>query len=382
MSNARHLNILGIRGIPAAHGGFETFAAHFAPYMSDSGWTVTVYCQEEEGVVGPQSWTDTWADIERIHFQTRSRGALATIEFDLRCVLHVLGRPGIDLVLGYNTAVFNVIQRLFGRRVIMNMDGIEWKRRKWGLAAKAWFWLNERIGARICTVPIADHPEIAAHLAAGGCRRAVVIPYGAAPVTAAPVAPVEKLGLEPRRYFISIARIEPENSILEMVKAFGRADTGGKFVVLGRLTPDQNPYHAAIASEAGPDVIFPGAIYDQAVVQALRVHSLAYMHGHQVGGTNPSLVEALGAGAPVVAHDNRFNRWTAGEDQLFFADVDECAERMQRLAHETGLRDHLSTLARRRHAGAFTFPLVHGAYRDIMEKEAFDTVLVSEEEMQ
>jgi glycosyltransferase involved in cell wall biosynthesis len=362
----KHLNILGIRGIPAAHGGFESFAAHFAPYMRDAGWHVTVYCQEGEGVSKARRWTDSWEGIERVHFDTRTKGALATIEFDLKCTLDVLKRPGVDLVLGYNTAIFTLIQRLAGRRVVMNMDGIEWKRQKWGRAAKAWFWLNEWIGANFCSTPIADHPEIARHLETRGCKRAVVIPYGSDTIESAPRHVLQRHGLNAGDYFISIARIEPENSILEIVEAFVAADTGRKLVILGKLEPEKNAYHARVKAAANKDVKFTGAIYEPESVRALRYHCLAYMHGHQVGGTNPSLVEALGAGSPVIAHDNRFNRWTAGEQGMFFQNKQECASRMLALHESDSLHQQMSQASRQRHQQAFTFEAVHEDYLKVI----------------
>jgi glycosyltransferase involved in cell wall biosynthesis len=361
-----YLNILGIRGIPANHGGFESFVARFAPFMTEQGWKVTVYCQEDEGVRSPRMWIDDWNGIRRVHFQTRSRGALATIEFDLRTVLHVLRQPGIDLVLGYNTAVFNILQRLFGRRLIINMDGIEWKRQKWGKAAKAWFWMNEWIGARIASVPIADHPKIAEHLAKRGVRNAVIIPYGSDLIADAPVAPLSRFGVEPNDYFISIARIEPENSILEMVQAFVKARTGRKFMVLGKLDPHSNAYHARVIQAADDSVIFPGAIYDTDVVRALRCHCRAYMHGHQVGGTNPSLVEALGAGNAVIARNNPFNCWTAGDEQLFFSSVEECAEAIRSLSQHDALARKKGDASRERHQYNFQYDSVHRMYLDVI----------------
>lgn len=361
------LNILGIRGIPAAHGGFETFAAHFAPFMRDNGWKVTVYCQEERSNNGSMRWEDEWEGIRRIHFATHSSGVLATIEFDFRSVIDVLRKPGIDLVLGYNTAVFTVIQRLAGRKLIMNMDGIEWKRAKWGHVAKTWFWMNEWIGGRVCHVPIADHPEIAAHLAIRGIKNAVVIPYGSDTISSADATILHKFGVSAGDYFVSIARIEPENSILEMVQAFVIANTGRKLMVLGKIDPNNYLYHSAIRAAANDQVIFPGAIYERNILTSLRYHCLAYIHGHQVGGTNPSLVEALGAGNAVIAHDNRFNRWTAGSGALYFSDATSCATAMKLISTDTTVRERLRENSMKRHQENFIFDDVHDRYKNIMD---------------
>ena len=364
--NEKNINILGIRGIPAAHGGFETFAAHFAPFLISKGWSVTVYCQEDLPNEGKREWTDFWHGIKRVHFAPRSHGALSTIEFDFRSTLHVLREPGIDLVLGYNTAIFLLIQRLFGRIVVMNMDGIEWKRAKWGKPAKIWFWLMEWMGGKLANVPIADHPAIAEHLAKRGIAGSRVIPYGADEVETSDGSGLISLGLVKNGFFVSIARIEPENSILEIVQAYSQAGTSAKLVVLGKFDPSKNDYHSAIASAASQNVIFPGAIYDAQTVRDLRLNCLAYVHGHQVGGTNPSLVEALGAGSPVLAHDNTFNRWTAGDNQMFFSSVAECSEAMIHLENDSEHRAILSRASRARHSDAFTFEIIENAYEDML----------------
>lgn len=362
------LNILGIRGLPAAHGGFETFAAKLAPYLRDRNWIVNVYCQVEDGSVPSSApyHEDDWDGIRRIHIGVKRSGPLGTIEFDWKCTQDVLERPGIDLVLGYNTALFTILQRLKGRRVIMNMDGIEWKRAKWSLPAKAWFMMNEIIGAHACSTPIADHPEIAKHLSRIGCRRSVIIPYGADLVTTADEAKLAEYQLTRDGYFVSIARIEPENSILEIVRAFSKKPRAKKLVVLGKLEAS-NSYHRMVREVASGDVVFPGAIYDKASVEALRVFCRAYLHGHQVGGTNPSLVEALGCGCPVVAHDNKFNRWVAGNEQFYFNDEDSCAALMDRLATDEDALQEARRASLTRHAHGLTWDAVLTTYLKVFE---------------
>nr|WP_295884905.1 DUF1972 domain-containing protein [uncultured Devosia sp.] len=363
------VNILGIRGIPAAHGGFETFAGELAPYLHGKGWTVNVYCQLEpdsEGRIAPD-FEDDWNGVHRIHYgaQASSKGSVG---FDWRCVRDAARRGGVNLVLGYNTAIFSLYLRALGRRVIMNMDGIEWKRAKWSAPIKAWFYANEFLGANLANMPIADHPEIAHHLRRHGCNRAHVIPYGSRRLSSAPAVLIEDMNLVPGHYMVSIARIEPENSILEIVEAFSRKPRAVKLVVLGNFR-DDNAYHRQVKVAAGPSVVFPGAIYDKERVSALRFHALAYLHGHQVGGTNPSLVEALGAGNAVIAHDNRFNRWVAGEGQFYFKDIAELARTIDLVdSGDLPLADaRRSAIAR--HIEQFTLDNIHRSYETQLERQ-------------
>ena len=323
--------VLGTRGVPAAHGGFESFAEKLALFLVERGWRVTVYCQEDVPQVTQRFATDTWRGVERVKIQVARPGALGTMEFDWHSVKHAAEQDGVCLVLGYNTASFLALLRKHGKKILINMDGIEWKRPKWSLAVRAWFYLNEWLGAWLGHRLVADHPAIEDHLATRRPRGAIaMIPYGGDEVTAAPVTPVTALGLVPGNYLLSIARIEPDNNILPMVEAFSRKPRGAKLVVLGKLD-DANPYHAAIRAAASGEVLLPGAIYDKAAVQALRFHARAYCHGHTVGGTNPSLVELLWCGNAVLAHRNPFNAWTAGLEQFFFSDTDECARMMERI---------------------------------------------------
>lgn len=368
MQNVTHLNILGTRGVPANHGGFETFAERLALFLVRQGFSVTVYCQTD-GPADLDGREDTWNGVHRVHFGTRRNGAAGTMEFDLACARHVLGQPGVDLVLGYNTAVFNLLQKVKRRKVFMNMDGIEWKRKKWSKPAKLWLLMNEIVGANLANVPICDHPEIGRHISRRTFRKTRVIPYGSDTVAQASKKPVFELGLRPGKYFMSVARMEPENSIAEMIEAFLESNTRMDMVVLGNLDPD-NEYHRMIRTLGRGRVMFPGGIYDDERLKALRFHARVYLHGHQVGGTNPSLVEALGAGNAVLAHDNIFNRWTAGSGQSFFRNPQECRDQMDRLASDDIALQSAKKAARARHRVEFRWDNVLGQYRDLLLGDA------------
>ena len=317
----RHIRIIGIRGIPAKHGGFETFAEQLALYLIGKGWKITVYCQVNET---GQLFEDTWNDIRRVFVPVNGDGALASVVFDWKSIHHARKEAGHTLTLGYNTALFNVFLRSSKFLNLMNMDGIEWKRRKWRWFEKLWLWMNEFAGTLFSDLLIADHPEIAKHLERHtSLTRIRVIPYGARMVTGADKSVLNKYSLEDKKYAVVIARIEPENSILEIVEAYSCQTRKFKLVILGSLDPHK-PYHLKIRKAANDQVEFIGPVYETAEVDALRFYSYLYLHGHQVGGTNPSLVEAMGAGQCVVARDNVFNRWVLGDTNgLYFNTIDD-----------------------------------------------------------
>lgn len=352
--------------MPAAHGGFETFAERLVIWLRDRGWQVTVYCQgSEDG----KRFEDEWEGIRRIHIPVRMDGAAGTIEFDVKSASDALKQPGLLLTLGYNTGFLSAWLRTRRRRNAINMDGIEWRRAKYSKGAKAYLWLNERLAAWAGDSLIADHPEIGRHLGQRSSPdKIVMIPYGCDMVEDAGVEYLAPLGLEPGKFLTVIARPEPENSILEIVEAFSRKPRGLKLAVLGKYARD-HAYQAKVMDAASDEVLFPGAIYDKPIVNALRFYSLAYVHGHQVGGTNPSLVEALGAGNAVIAHDNPFNRWVAGDAGRYFADADECAARMEELFASDTLAAQMRVAARERARSEFSWPKILSSYEAMLEKE-------------
>ena len=366
MRNNRLL-ILGTRGIPAQHGGFETFAEHFAVYLQQKGWQVTIYCQE----CGNRAlYEDDWKGIHRVHIPVVQEGAQGTVVFDWKSTMHAAKQKVPVLTLGYNTAVFCALYRLKGIKNIINMDGIEWRRGKWSPLERAWLYINEKLGAWLGNHLIADHPEIKNHLSRFvSSSKITVIPYCADILKTADEALLSSFNLEKYRYAILIARPEPENSILEIVKAYSRVKRGIPLVILGDYSPESNEFHKAVFEAASDEVQFVGAVYKQDVVQALRFFARFYVHGHTVGGTNPSLVEALGAGSPVLAHNNKFNRWVAGEGACYFSSEDECAEQIKILLKDDDLVASMRKHSFQQIKKKFTRDKVHKAYEQLLLDE-------------
>ena len=362
----RALLILGTRGIPAQHGGFETFAERLSLYLVGRGWDVTVYCQEDSDSKSAIH-ADEWQGVRRFFIPVLQNGPIGTIEFDWRAIKHAMSEPGIPLILGYNTAIFSILLRLGGRPIIVNMDGIEWRRDKWSRPAKAWLWLNDWFASLTSSVLIADHPEILEHLATRRKRSDIfMIPYGGDAVLGTPVNPLSCYGIEQHKYLIAVCRLEPENSILPMIRAFSRRQRRLKFLCVGKFDPCTNDYHRQIRDDASAEICFPGPIYDREVLASLREHAVAYCHGHTVGGTNPSLVEALGAGSAVIAHRNKFNLWTAGQDQFFFSNEEECAAAIDALETDLARLARARAAARRQHALLFTWEKVFAEYESLL----------------
>ena len=357
------LAILGTRGIPARHGGFETFAEKLAIFLVGNGWEVDVYCQTDR-----QEEPYFWNGVRLVPIRAPGDSAFSTMVFDLLATLHSLKNHRLPLVLGYNTAALSIFYRLAGRRSVMNMDGIEWQRDRWPKYVKAWFWLNERLGCYLSDHLIADHPEIARQLATKvRASKISFIAYGSDPTLEAD--PKLLAPLVPGQYGLVIGRIVPENSILEIVRNWTRAGFEHRLAVVGAFSPNDYSYHAAVKEAAGESVHFLGPVYNKAHLDALRLYALFHIHGHRVGGTNPSLVEALGAGSPIVAHDNCFNRWVAGEHAFYFKDDSEFILACRKLVTSPAERlAELRRASRTRHADAFQWDGILANYERVLLK--------------
>jgi glycosyltransferase involved in cell wall biosynthesis len=372
----KQVRILGIRGIPASHGGFETFTESLAPYLVTQGWDVTVYCQRSDPDTETIASEEFCKGVRLKYVNVLTSGPLGTIFFDWSCTLDAAkNSAGVNLVLGYNTAIFALLFRLLRRPVIFNMDGLEWQRSKWSRPIRAWFFLNERLGCWLGHHLIADNPEIERHLATRvSGQKITMIPYGAEPVAQTGSATLQSLGLEPAMYALVVARPEPENSVLDIVRAFSRRPRGYKLVVLGNYDTVKHPFSRRVVESASAEVVFPGAIFDRAKLAEIRTFARLYIHGHQVGGTNPSLVEAMAASCSLLVHGNRFNRWVAGTSASFFDNTDECAAQLDALLDSPDQLRVMGAASKARFSAMFTWDKVLPAYANLLTHWAMQPI--------
>ena len=311
--------ILGTRGIPNNYGGPEANAEYMAPIFLRMGHEVTVYSPDEH----PYRHSE-WNGIRIRHmFNRESRlGIWGTLIYDYLC-LRDASRGDFDILLelGYvPVAIFFPVVRRRRGRLVTNMDGLEWKRSKWNYVLQRFAELTERLGARGSDALIADNEAIRDYLLQKYGRDSRFIPYGAKPVAAPDPDHLAPYGVEPGGYHMLIARMEPENNIEMVIEGHRLSRDPRPLLLVGRTsTPHGKSLEARYAG--APGVRFLGAIYDYDVLSSLRGLAAWYFHGHSVGGTNPSLVEAMASRALVAAHDNPFNRTVLESNALYFSDA-------------------------------------------------------------
>jgi glycosyltransferase involved in cell wall biosynthesis len=350
--------IAGTRGIPNRYGGFERLVEVLAPNLVERGHDVTVFCESST-----EQECDLWRGVRRCHVVSRARGPLRTLQYDFSSVLQI-PRHSVVLLFGYGTALFQLRLRALRIPHAVNMDGIEWQRAKWGPFARVWLRLNEYIAAKASDVLISDHPEIQKILARRLGVDSRMIAYGAYQGPRSEVQgghPAEHyLG---RPFFLVIARPEPENQVHVVLEAYRASKSAIPLLIIGDF--DSTTYGRTLKAQ-NPGVDFAGPVYDAAVLDRLRSGSTLYLHGHSVGGTNPSLIEAMAAGAPIAAHDNVFNRWVAGDSAIYFTDSADLSGHLANPPAEP-LRSELSRAAVAASATRFNWDHVLDAYAGLVE---------------
>lgn len=310
--------ILGTRGIPNNYGGPETNAQFISPIFRRLGHEVTVYSPDEH------PWQENeWNGIRIRHvFNRETRlGIWGTLIYDYLCLRDAAGRD-FDVLLELGHVPASIFFPLVRRRamIVTNMDGLEWRRSKWNPLLRRFAALTERFGARFSDAMIADNEAIRAYLRRKYGRESFFIPYGAKPVERLREEHLRPWGVEPGGYHLLIARMEPENNVQMVLEGYLASGDSRPFLVVGRTTTRHGLFLER--KYAGwKSIRFLGGIYDYDVLSSLRGLAALYFHGHSVGGTNPSLVEAMASGALVAAHDNPFNRSVLGDDALYFDDV-------------------------------------------------------------
>lgn len=339
----KKLALIGSVGIPAKYGGFETLAEFLTKNISGTIAT-TVYCSKPAYNGNLQK---THNNARLLYIPLNANG-IQSIPYDILSIVHALFYADILLILGVaGSFMFPLIRLCTKKRIVVNIDGLEHKREKWNKYARKYLKFSEKIAVKYAHVVIADNTAIQEYIKTEYGKHSVMIPYGADHIErellTAEIATTYSL---PEQYAFKVCRIEPENNIHLILEAFSQINM--HIVIVGNW--ENSTYGSTLFQKYKnyKNIHLLAPIYNQAVLNQIRSHAYMYIHGHSAGGTNPSLVEAMYLGLPVIAFNVAYNRYTTNNKALYFTGKTDLLEIVNTTTQQqlSEIAQHMQTIAR------------------------------------
>lgn len=367
--------LLGSRGVPARYGGFETLYAELAPRLIARGFDVTIYARAHYLPRGRKRYRGArivaLPAIRSKHLETPTHTLLS-------CLHAISERFDAALMVNAANAVFLPLLRAGGIPVALNVDGIEKRRAKWGVLGRWVYAVSERLATTLPDALVTDAESIAQHYLARYGASSTILTYGVDTSRGRGNRALRQLGLKSREYFLYVSRFEPENNPHRVAAAYRKVPGNLPLVMVG-TAPYAQKFIASFRNNADPRILFPGPIYGRAYRQLLR-HCLAYIQATEVGGTHPALVEAMGSGAAIVAHDTPEHREVVG-DAAWIVDVHDSAalaRAMSELARSPELAASLRKRALERARSRYDWEPIAEGYAQLLRRLAGEAASSSE----
>ena len=318
------IGILGTRGIPNNYGGFEQFAEYLSTGLVEKGHEVFVYNSHNH------PYTETsWKNVQLIHCYDPEYqlGSFGQFIYDFNCIIDARRRNfDVILMLGFTSSSAWGWFYPQQSTLIFNMDGLEWKRTKYSKPVQQFLRLAEKLAVRFSHYHIADSVVIQSYLKNKYAISSEHIPYGAEIHYHEEETLLQEFGVKKHEYFLLMARMAAENNIEMVLDGFHASKSNYKFLVIGSVN-NKLGRHLVHKFKHDHRIVFTGGIYnDPQKIHSLKIFSTLYFHGHSVGGTNPSLLEAMASRSLIAAHDNPFNRAVLKQDAYYFSSHHEVKE--------------------------------------------------------
>lgn len=365
-ARSRTVAIIGTRGYPSYYGGFETAVRYLAPYLCDKGWVVEVYSRRraikpDDPEIDPRVRVRCTRGIDTRQLSTLTYGFTSMLSAGWR-------RPEVALIMNVANCIWLPLLKACRVPTVVNVDGIEWERKKWGRLARFVFKIGAKATARWADEIIVDSTNIGLRWKADFGRDGVYIPYGGTDS----VASAAPLGLSSRSYVLVVSRFVPENSIDGFFSAAAQLAPDYQVVIVGSTGyGGQLDERARALSERYKSVHWLGHVSDDSLLFSLWQNAGAYFHGHTVGGTNPALVQAMMLGAPTVAVDTSFNREVLGTAGIFVdANSFEIEAGIRLVMEDRNMREGLATRARERARERFSWDAINARYDETLQMRA------------
>jgi glycosyltransferase involved in cell wall biosynthesis len=306
--------MIGTRGVPARYGGFETAIEEVGSRLVTLGHSVTVYCRGEDR-------SKSYLGMTRVRLPALRHPVMETLSHTTLSVGHLLAHR-TDVALVFNAANAPLLPFIKAARipVAVHVDGLEWQRAKWGPNGRRYYLANERLSVRWADELISDAVGIQDYYRNRYRAESTYLAYGSPIIPGPDRARLAELDLTPGGYHLVVARMEPENHVDVIVEGYRRSRAKLPLVVVGSVPyPSEHERHVQTLAASDHRIRMIGGVWDQDLLNSLYAGSASYLHGHSVGGTNPSLLRAMGAAAAVIAWDVNFNREVLGDTGWFFS---------------------------------------------------------------
>jgi len=368
---ALRIAIMGIRGVPASYGGFETFAEELGHRLVARGHDVTVYGRSHHVPAGLREHRGmrlrVYPTVRHKYLDTVAHTAITSVDALAR-------RFDVALVCNNANAPFAWLPRIVGTRVALNVDGLEWERGKWGRMGRWYYQSCAWLAPKLPVVLVSDAHVIARYYRERFGRPTVYIPYGSDTRRVPPGPALRDLGLEPGRYLLYVSRLEPENHADVVIEAYrqagGRDQLGVPLVVVGDA-PYASGYKRGLqeAAAATDTILMPGYVFGDGYVE-LQSNAMLYIQATEVGGTHPALVEAMGRGACIVANDVPEHREVLGDAGRYYPRNDPAglAVLLDRLVMDGAERARLGQAAGDRAAAEYSWDAVTDRYEEMFRR--------------
>ncbi len=327
------ISVIGITGIPAQYGGFETLVENLVENQTTKIQYI-IYCSSKILVKGPRIYKNSILKYIYIN----ANGPLSII-YDLVCMINSI-QTDIMLILGVSGCIFLPIIRLFFKgKIIVNIDGMEWKRDKWSIFAKYFLKLSEKVAVQNADVIIGDNQGIVDYINCEYNKKAYLIEYGSDHAKRIDIENDNTFNLT--NYAITVCRIEPENNIHLLLECFSKV-VKYNFLIVGNWKNSKYGRNLYDNYKNFDNIFLMNPIYDIFKLNYLRSHAKIYIHGHSAGGTNPSLVEAMNLSLPVFAYKCIYNIYTTENKCIYWKSKDELLLSLNTVndidLHKIGLR--------------------------------------------
>lgn len=370
--------IVGSRGIPNNYGGFECFTENISQKLAKKDYDIYVSCEHPENEDPPEKFNEVNLFYFPIkHPKSNILGMLYEIIYDAYSLFYASLKVDQVYMLGYSASIFFFIPKLFGKKLYLNPDGFEWKRNKFNGMIKFMLKIQERIGVFWADTIIADSKGIKNYYDNKYEKNSKFIAYGVSDIPKINwneeylPETLKDMDIE-SNYWLLVARLEPENNIHTIVEGYIKSKTKKPLVIIGNFL--NSGYEKTITDmmdemDEDKKIVFTGGIYNQKALNMLRQNCFGYIHGHSVGGTNPSLIEAMVMKNILLTHKNQFNEEVCEDSALYFKDSEELKTKMDDIDEYPEKYQIMKNLAFFRVKQEYSWEKIVSEYDDLFDKQ-------------